>query len=261
MTSKEFENYTLTVINQLKLTENARVEKNARLKGVRQSGTYEIDIAVYYRVADLIDIKLLIECKNWGRPVDRPVIQKIVQTKDAVSAHKAAVVSPVGFTKEARDVAKDLGVALWVLSIGKHIEPLKAIHYCLSGEQLRKMLEPDQSYEAYESRKALLSGLGYIGYSKFGDAFSLADFSSVTEVEDENLRLQKVDKAKKRLEKQEIVNSHLRQIEPEYMRYQHTCFHNMGQHGMPGFDTRLASTEILNLLLGCWGGIIKFQKR
>jgi hypothetical protein len=61
---------------------------------------------------------IIIECKNWSRPIDREEIQKLIQTRDAISAHKAAFASPTGYTKEADEVAKANGVALWVIGVG-----------------------------------------------------------------------------------------------------------------------------------------------
>jgi hypothetical protein len=42
--------------------------------------------------------------------------RKLVQTREAIAAHKAAAASPVGFSREAVDVAEANRVALWVIS-------------------------------------------------------------------------------------------------------------------------------------------------
>ena len=49
MTAEEFEEYVAFVIRNLKITENARVSRNRKFEGVRQSGKYEIDIAVEFK--------------------------------------------------------------------------------------------------------------------------------------------------------------------------------------------------------------------
>lgn len=116
MTAAEYEDYVSEVVRALNLGPTASLVRNAKLKGIRQPGEYEIDIAVTLRLAHVIDFLLILECKNWSRPVDRPAVQKLAQTKDAVGAHKAALVSPIGFSKEAREVAEAHGIALWVLS-------------------------------------------------------------------------------------------------------------------------------------------------
>jgi hypothetical protein len=116
MSPSQFEQYVARVVAQLHFTKSGTVVCNAKIPGVRQAGIYEIDIAVHVRLDNVINFFLIVECKNWSRPVDRPVIQKLAQTRDAVAAQKAAVASPLGFTKEAIAVAHDLGIALWVMS-------------------------------------------------------------------------------------------------------------------------------------------------
>ena len=116
MTPSEYEEYVSCLVSQLDCFRNAIIVRNQKFDGVRQPGQYEIDVALRVVLSETIDFFLIVECKNWSRPVDRPVIQKLAQTRDALAAHKAAVASPVGFTKEAVQVAEAHGVALWVIS-------------------------------------------------------------------------------------------------------------------------------------------------
>lgn len=116
MTAQEFEQYVALVMQKLDCFNNAKIIRNHRYRGIRQPGEYEIDISVRLRLAGVLDFFLIVECKNWGRPVDRPVVQKLAQTQDALAAHKAAIASPLGFTNEAVEVAKALGIALWVVA-------------------------------------------------------------------------------------------------------------------------------------------------
>lgn len=91
---------------------------------------------------------VIIECKNLGRRVDRPVVQKLVQTRDAIAAHKAVIASPKGFSDEAIDVARANGVALWVLS--------EAVWTTVHG-----MSNNPQRTRAYHRRKDFLEELGF----------------------------------------------------------------------------------------------------
>ncbi len=116
MSPSQYEEYVEELVRQLEFGSELLVERNARLPGVRQPGEYEIDVAVRVQLAGKISFLMIVECKNWSRPVDRPVVQKTVQTRDAVAAHKAAIASPVGFSEEAIEVAQANGVALWVIS-------------------------------------------------------------------------------------------------------------------------------------------------
>lgn len=117
LTPKEYEAYVAELVRQLDFAKTGRIELNQRLKGVRQPGVYEIDIVLEVQLAESLKFLLIVECKNWKRPVDRPVVQKLAQTRDALSADKAAIASPVGFTEEAYTVARSLGVALWVITL------------------------------------------------------------------------------------------------------------------------------------------------
>lgn len=116
MTPAQFEQFVEATLRSLDYFQDAQFFRNTQFSGVRQPGDYEIDIAVRAKLGGFVDFLMLIECKNWKRPVDRPVVQKLAQTRDAVAAHKAVIVSPVGFSKEAVDVAASFGIGLWVLA-------------------------------------------------------------------------------------------------------------------------------------------------
>jgi hypothetical protein len=132
MKGAEYEEYVAELVRQLKFCQNAVISRNRKFQGKRQPGEYEIDVAVEITFEEAAYFLMIIECKDWKRPIDRPVVQKLAQTRDAISAHKAVIVSPVGFSQEAIDVAKAHGIALWVIcrgtwtSISAFIEPPSA---------------------------------------------------------------------------------------------------------------------------------------
>jgi len=148
MNAKEYEQYVTKLVKGLDFFKSGTIYTNKRFPGVRQPGEYEIDVAVEMSLGDVASFLLIIECKNWKRPVDRPVIQKLAQTRDAIAAQKAAVVSPVGFSNEAVEVAKVHGIALWVIAEGTWS--------CIMG-----MMGPPPWKWEYESlRLGLLESLG-----------------------------------------------------------------------------------------------------
>ncbi len=118
MNSRQYEEYVADVVRSLSISKKAKVYMNRKYAGVRQPGSYEIDVACEVWIDKALFFLIIVECKNWKNPVDRPQIQKLIQTRDAISAHKAAFASPVGYTKEAIEVAKANGVALWVVAKG-----------------------------------------------------------------------------------------------------------------------------------------------
>src|SRR5262245_39929687 len=113
MTSSEYEQYVTKIVRQFGFCKRAKISNNRRFQGKRQPGEYEIDIAVEVRFSEAIYFLMIIECKYWNRSVDRPVIQALAQTRDAISAHKAVVAAINGFSKEAISVAEAHGIALW----------------------------------------------------------------------------------------------------------------------------------------------------
>jgi Restriction endonuclease len=176
MTPSEYEAHVAELVRQLDFFENGCVYRNRKFAGVRQPGEYEIDVAVQTKLSGKLDFLLIIECKNWSRPVDRPVVQKLAQTRDAIAAHKAAVVSPVGFTKEAVDVARTLGIALWVISQA-------------SWETIMGLMGPPRVvYERYQTRRDFIQQLGikmsHGGYTR-EVALILVDFAHASKRLDE----------------------------------------------------------------------------
>jgi hypothetical protein len=109
---------------------------------------YEIDIAVELFLSQHVFFRMIVECKNHRRPVTRPVVQQLAQTRDAIAAHKAAIASPTGFSGEAMHVARDLGIALWVMAhdvptrvimglMGPYVSPYTTLYYELRLEYLK----------------------------------------------------------------------------------------------------------------------------
>lgn len=165
MSPSEYESFIADVVRKFDCGSEAKVLRNARFPGIRQPGDYEIDLALSFNVANALDFLVIVECKNWSRPVDRPVVQKLAQTKDAIGAHKAALVSPVGFSKEAVEVASVFGIALWVLS-----KTSWTVIMASSGVGVGAHL-------AYQKRKAYLDGLPF-RFTEASDGFELVSFAS-----------------------------------------------------------------------------------
>jgi len=116
VTPQEYEAYVARLVQNFEFCRNATVTRNKRFPGIRQPGMYEIDIAVEMFLSEEVFFRMIVECKNHGRPVTRPVVQQLAQTRDAIGANKAAIASPVGFSKEAEEVADAFGIALWVMA-------------------------------------------------------------------------------------------------------------------------------------------------
>ncbi|MEC0234850.1 restriction endonuclease [Paenibacillus kribbensis] len=116
MNSREYEDFVEETLKCLDFFNNSSIYRNKKYQGVRQAGSYEIDIAFETEIHNMIKFTLIVECKYHGRPITRPIVQNLHQTKEAINAQKGALVSPIGFTKEAIEVADNLGISLWVIS-------------------------------------------------------------------------------------------------------------------------------------------------
>lgn len=164
MSPDDFEAYVSEIVAGLDFCREGKVTRNRRFEGKTQPGNYEVDIAIEISVGDLLYFFIMVECKNWRRPVDRPVVQKVVQTRTAIAAHKAAIVSPIGFTEEAIQVARSHGVALWVLTAGH--APVSIACFPRSPSLMELiLLKVSDALEAVRNypRKRLAAGLGFVG--------------------------------------------------------------------------------------------------
>lgn len=122
-----YEEVVSQVVAGLSICKNGRLYRNRRYSGVSQPGEYEIDISLEFNVDGALFFLVIVECKDWSKPVDRPVVQQLIQTRDGIGAHKAAIASPKGFTSEARQVAKAHGIACWEVSEGD-VKIIGAMH-------------------------------------------------------------------------------------------------------------------------------------
>ena len=77
--------YVQELIGNLLPFRGLQIRRNERISGVRQPGQYEIDVAVEFFIADKLRFLLIVECKNWQRPVGRDVVQKLAQTPNSCS--------------------------------------------------------------------------------------------------------------------------------------------------------------------------------
>jgi hypothetical protein len=73
----------------------------------RGSGDQGIDV-----LAEKAGLRVVLQCKKYGRPVGNKAVQEAHAAKAFARAHKAAVVSNMGYTPAAHRLAKSTGVLL-----------------------------------------------------------------------------------------------------------------------------------------------------
>jgi len=104
---KEFEQ----LVHQLQqqLSGDAEVILNTHLKGDDSKGSRQIDILVKRSVAQY-PIVIVMECKDYKRPVDVKEVEAFATKLRDVKANKGALVSGKGFTSMALEVAERYGI-------------------------------------------------------------------------------------------------------------------------------------------------------
>lgn len=108
---QSFEKLTEKIFLQLiKNPEYERVEHNVMLEG--KDGPRQIDVLITSQAAG-IEIKTIIECKDYKGKVSVGVIDAIHSVIQDVNANKGIVVSSNGFSSKAINKAKRLGISLF----------------------------------------------------------------------------------------------------------------------------------------------------
>lgn len=92
---------------------NVRMLRNKVYPGAKDPNGYEIDIAFEMSLSEGLYLLVIVECKSHRRPVDRAVVQRLLQVRDDISAHKAMVISSNGFQSGAVRLAEKNRIALW----------------------------------------------------------------------------------------------------------------------------------------------------
>lgn len=77
-----------------------------------QSGDYQIDVTGEFSVFRGAVIKVLVECKRHGRPVERDDVMAFAMKIQTTASHKGMVFSTAGFQRGAIKFAKSQGIAL-----------------------------------------------------------------------------------------------------------------------------------------------------
>ena len=76
------------------------------------SGDYEIDILVTFEFFQGAEFKTLIECKKYGRAIEREKVMVLCEKVKDSNAHKGMLVASSGFQSGAIEFAQKRGIAL-----------------------------------------------------------------------------------------------------------------------------------------------------
>ena len=113
-TGKEFEALTKTIFDILTSKEkHSNVELDVKLEGV--DGPRQIDVLVESKVAG-IHVRTIVEARDYSKRLDITHVDGLHSKMMDVKAHKAVLISRLGFSKRAVSKAERLGITLCTLN-------------------------------------------------------------------------------------------------------------------------------------------------
>lgn len=113
-TGKEFEALVKRVFDVLSSNDKlSSVELNVELEGA--DGKRQIDVLIESTVAG-ISVRTIIEARDYSKRIDITHVDGLHSKMMDVRAHKAVLVSRIGFSKKARSKADRLGITLCTLN-------------------------------------------------------------------------------------------------------------------------------------------------
>ena len=107
---KKFEEFVASI--QKKLSPEAKVSHDEKVVG-KSGTTRQIDIAIKQSVGQF-SLFVIIDCKDWKKPVDIADVGAFVDMVEDVEANKGAIVCNAGFTSGAKNRAKEKGIDLLI---------------------------------------------------------------------------------------------------------------------------------------------------
>lgn len=112
MTPKSRELEILVAKIQAQLAPDAEVSHDVRLLGRYSQRTRQIDVLVKQRIGQH-EMLIVLEAKDYNRPVDVKSVEEFQGLLDDVGAHKGALVAPRGFSAAAKRRAAALKIDLY----------------------------------------------------------------------------------------------------------------------------------------------------
>jgi hypothetical protein len=109
---KKFEKLVAKV--QRDLSPNALVLWDQYLQGKKTKVKRQIDILVKQNVGQF-ELLIAIDCKDEATPIDVKAVEETIGLFQDIEANKGAIVSAKGFTKAAKNLARNTGIELYCL--------------------------------------------------------------------------------------------------------------------------------------------------
>lgn len=97
---------------QQQLAPKAQVSHNVHMQGRHTGRKRQVDVLVYEKVGQY-DINIVIDCKDYKKPIDVKGVEEFAGLLDDVGAQKGVLVCPSGFSEAAKIRAKGLQIDLY----------------------------------------------------------------------------------------------------------------------------------------------------
>ena len=97
---------------QQTLAPNANVVHNAQMPGRKSKRSRHVDVSVRQQIGQY-EILIVIDCKDYARPVDVKGVEEFHGLVDDVGAHRGVLVCPSGFTRSAKERALGFQINLY----------------------------------------------------------------------------------------------------------------------------------------------------
>ncbi len=105
---------------QSNLSSDAEVKHDDHIIGKKTNVKRQIDVSIKQKIGQY-EILIVIDCKDYSKPVDLNDIESFIGLVDDVQANKGALVSSSGFTTNAKNRAEKAGIDLFrLVDTGKH---------------------------------------------------------------------------------------------------------------------------------------------
>ena len=150
-----------------------KINHNTIIQG-RSGTSHQIDLSYQFSIARF-NYLTIIECKCWNRKVSQNIISQVNDVKNDVNAHKAIVVSAMGFQPGALQYAEHVGIGL--VKITKELEETRHLNFNSypGSSRMEWLLQKDGDANVMEETNACCIGL--INPDKSIDAFFSEQYS------------------------------------------------------------------------------------
>jgi hypothetical protein len=106
---QEYEKLAARIYSELE--PHAHVSHNDRIKGADTGRKRQVDVSIRATVAG-IDLLIVVQAKNYARPANINAIDAFASVVRDVRAAKGILICNAGFTKPAKDYARNIGIDL-----------------------------------------------------------------------------------------------------------------------------------------------------